>query len=156
MQLLIILCNIYQTNKKLKYVMIIQILEINDTVKSYVCLVIIFSWQIFLQAVCLTGTVGRPGGATPGKALLGLRVITASAVVPVEGRPKETVLLYPGEPLNFYLALIRSLIKNFFISLLFPLCVVLFVFQFNRTAYDLLCGVIVVEENMFPPRRHAP
>ncbi|RVE51953.1 hypothetical protein evm_003419 [Chilo suppressalis] len=108
------------------------------------------------EAICLSGNVGRTGGATPGKALLGLRVVTASAVIPVEGRPKETVLLYPGRPLSFGLALVRSLMKNFLISLLFPLCVVLFVFRHNRTGYDLLCGVIVVEENMFPRRRHAP
>ncbi|KAI8438907.1 hypothetical protein MSG28_011236 [Choristoneura fumiferana] len=108
------------------------------------------------EAFCLSGSVGRTGGATPGKALLGLRVVTASAVVPVEGRPRETVLLYPGRPLSFMLALVRSLMKNFLISLLFPLCVVLFVFRHNRTGYDLLCGVIVVEENMFPRRRHAP
>lgn len=110
----------------------------------------------FLQAFCLSGSVGRTGGATPGKALLGLRVVTASAVISVEGRPKETVLLYPGRPLSFNIALFRSLMKNFLISLLFPLCLVLFVFRHNRTGYDLLCGVIVVEENMFPPRRHAP
>ncbi|XP_075976628.1 protein FAM8A1 [Anticarsia gemmatalis] len=108
------------------------------------------------EAFCLSGSVGRTGGATPGKALLGLRVVTASAVIPVDGRPRETVLLYPGRPLSFNVALIRSLMKNFLISLLFPLCVVLFVFRHNRTGYDLLCGVIVVEENMFPPRRHAP
>lgn len=108
------------------------------------------------EAFCLSGSVGRTGGATPGKALLGLRVVTASAVIPVEGRPRETVLLYPGRPLSFNIALFRSLMKNFLISLLFPLCVILFVFRHNRTGYDLLCGVIVVEENMFPPRRHAP
>lgn len=108
------------------------------------------------QAFCLSGSVGRTGGATPGKALLGLRVVTATAVLSVEGRPRETVLLYPGRPLTFLVALVRSLMKNFLISLLFPLCVVLFVFQYNRTGYDLLCGVIVVEENMYPPRRHAP
>ncbi|KAG6447018.1 hypothetical protein O3G_MSEX004735 [Manduca sexta] len=108
------------------------------------------------EAFCLCGSIGRTGGATPGKVLLGLRVVTASAVIPVEGRPKETVLLYPGRPLTFLVALFRSLMKNFLISLLFPLCVVLFVFKHNRTGYDLLCGVIVVEENMFPLRRHAP
>ncbi|XP_049883093.1 protein FAM8A1 [Pectinophora gossypiella] len=108
------------------------------------------------EACCLSGSIGRTGGATPGKALLGLRVVTASAVIPVEGRPRETVLLYPGRPLTFLIALVRSLMKNFLISLLFPLCVVLFVFRHNRTGYDLLCGVIVVEENMFPPRRHVP
>ncbi|XP_053618312.1 protein FAM8A1 [Plodia interpunctella] len=108
------------------------------------------------EAVCLSGSIGRTGGATPGKALLGLRVVTASAVLPVEGRRKETVLLYPGKPLSFAIALLRSVMKNFLISLLFPLCVVLFVFRHNRTGYDLLCGVIVVEENMYPPRRHVP
>lgn len=108
------------------------------------------------EAFCLSGSVGRTGGATPGKALLGLRVVTASAVIPVEGRPIQTVLLYPGRPLSFPLALMRSFMKNSLISLLFPLCVVLFVFKHNRTAYDLLCNVIVVEEHMFPPRRHAP
>lgn len=98
----------------------------------------------------------RTGGATPGKAIMGLRVVTATAVVQVEGRPKETVLLYPGTPLSFSTSLIRSLIKNLLISLVFPICIIFFVFRFNRTGYDLLCGVIVVEENMFPPRRNAP
>ncbi|XP_028029908.1 protein FAM8A1 [Bombyx mandarina] len=107
------------------------------------------------EAICLCGNVGQIGGATPGKALLGLRVVTASAILPVEGRPKETVVLYPGRPLGFPLALLRSLLKNFLISLLFPLCVVMFVFKHNRTGYDIVCGVIVVEENMFPPRRNA-
>ncbi|KOB77561.1 Protein FAM8A1 [Operophtera brumata] len=107
------------------------------------------------EAFCLCGA-GRTGGATPGKALLGLRVVTVSAVIPVEGRPKETVLLYPGKSLTFLVALVRSFMKNFLISLLFPLCVVLFVFRHNRTGYDLLCGVIVVEENMYPARRFAP
>ncbi|CAH2050837.1 unnamed protein product, partial [Iphiclides podalirius] len=36
------------------------------------------------EAFCLCGSVGRTGGATPGKALLGLRVVTATAVIPVE------------------------------------------------------------------------
>ncbi|XP_032529170.1 protein FAM8A1 isoform X2 [Danaus plexippus] len=108
------------------------------------------------EAFCLSSSVGRTGGATPGKALLGLRVVTASAIIPVEGRPRETVLLHPGKPLSFLLALTRSLIKNFLITLLFPLCLILFVFRHNRTGYDLACGVLVVEENMFPPRRHAP
>lgn len=112
-----------------------------------------FIW--YFQAFCLCGA-GRTGGATPGKALLGLRVVTVSAVIPVEGRPKETVLLYPGRSLTFLVALVRSFMKNFLISLLFPLCVVLFVFRHNRTGYDLLCGVIVVEENMYPARRFAP
>ncbi|XP_022118731.1 protein FAM8A1 [Pieris rapae] len=110
----------------------------------------------FFEAYCLSSGAGRLGGMTPGKGLLGLRVVTASAVVLVEGRPKETVLLYPGRPLTFTVALVRSLLKNFLISLLFPLCLILFVFRFNRTGYDLLCGVIVVEENLYPPRRHAP
>ncbi|XP_041975595.1 protein FAM8A1 [Aricia agestis] len=108
------------------------------------------------EAFCLSSNVGRAGGATPGKNLLGLRVVTATAVIPVEGRAKQTVLLYPGRPLSFHLALFRSLMKNFLISLLFPLFFILFVFRFNRTGYDLLCGVIVVEENIFPVRRFAP
>ncbi|KAL4716897.1 hypothetical protein ACJJTC_012708 [Scirpophaga incertulas] len=109
------------------------------------------------EALCLCESAVRvTGGATPGKAILGLRVLTATAVVPVEGRPKETVLLYPGKIMSFPLSLTRSLMKNFLISLLFPLCVILFVFRHNRTGYDLLCGVIVVEENMYPRRRRAP
>uniref|UniRef100_S4NMV0 Protein FAM8A1 n=2 Tax=Pararge aegeria TaxID=116150 RepID=S4NMV0_9NEOP len=108
------------------------------------------------EAFCLSSTAGRSGGATPGKAIMGLRVLTASAVIPVEGRPIDTVLIYPGTQLSFQIALLRSLMKNVLITLLFPLCVVLFMFRHNRTGYDLLCGVIVVEENIFPQRRHAP
>ncbi|GBP07403.1 Protein FAM8A1 [Eumeta japonica] len=103
------------------------------------------------EAYCLSS-----GGATPGKALLGLRVVGAAAVLPVPGRDRDTVLVHPGRAPGFGAALARSLLKNVLISLLFPLCFVLFVFRHNRTGYDLACRVIVVEENLYPPRRHAP
>lgn len=106
------------------------------------------------EAFCLSGFGGRVGYSTPGKALLGLRVVAVTAIVPVENRARETVLLYPGSNLTFWSALCRAVIKNLLISLLFPLFFILFSFQHNRTGYDLLCSCIVVEENLYPPRRN--
>lgn len=106
----------------------------------------------FYEALCLS--YSGANGATPGKAMLGLKVVSASAVIPA-GSPRA-VLIHPAAPLSFSTALSRSLIKNLLISLLFPLCFALFVFRYNRTGYDLICNTIVVEDTMFPQRRNAP
>lgn len=91
---------------------------------------------------------GRLGGATPGKSLLGLKVVQCRSVTPIE-RQGETglVLVSPGTDLGLPLALSRSVIKNLIIAFLFPICFALFYFRFHRTVYDLVSHSIVVEDS---------
>lgn len=94
------------------------------------------------------GLNGRIGGATPGKSLMGLRVVQCRNVTPVE-HPNETgefVLVSPGTDLGLPLAFGRSLVKNLILAFIFPICFAIFFFRYNRTGYDLLCSSIVVED----------
>ena len=93
------------------------------------------------------GLYGHIGGATPGKSVMGLRVVQCRNITPVE-RPDggEVVLVSPGTDLGLPLALGRSVVKNLILAFLFPICFTLFFFRFNRTGYDLVCNSIVVED----------
>lgn len=88
---------------------------------------------------------GRIGGATIGKAVLGLRVVLCHKVAAVPGQPQNVVLVTPGTNLGLGWALARSVAKSV-VVIVFPTCVVPFLFGFNRTAYDVLCHSIVVED----------
>ncbi|XP_012150462.1 protein FAM8A1 isoform X1 [Megachile rotundata] len=93
------------------------------------------------------GVNGRIGGTTPGKSMMGLRVVQCRSVTPVD-RPDDpdVVLVSPGTDLGLPLALGRSVVKNIILAFLFPLCFALYFFRFNRTVYDLICNSIVVED----------
>ncbi|XP_049858102.1 protein FAM8A1 [Schistocerca gregaria] len=93
----------------------------------------------------------RMGGATPGKAVLGIRVVLCERVTDVEGRP-DIVLVTPGTDPGMFWAVARSLIKNLILAVLFPVCFVLFLFRHNRTGYDIICRTLVVEDA--PPARN--
>ena len=98
------------------------------------------------------------GGATPGKVLLGLRIVHVEAVVPIQrmqggvnnnGTPLRA-LLYPATNPGFKRAFFRAIAKNILMALLFPMCFVMLFFKNNRTAYDVMTKTIVVEENHAP------
>nr|XP_033321232.1 protein FAM8A1 isoform X1 [Megalopta genalis]XP_033321233.1 protein FAM8A1 isoform X1 [Megalopta genalis] len=93
------------------------------------------------------GVNGRGGGATPGKSMMGLRVVQCRNITPVD-RPdnSEVVRVSPGTKLGLPFALGRSVIKNMILAFFFPICFALFIFRFNRAIYDLLCNSIVVED----------
>ncbi|XP_031837646.1 protein FAM8A1 isoform X2 [Nomia melanderi] len=93
------------------------------------------------------GVNGRVGGATPGKSMMGLRVVQCRNVTVVE-RPDDpdVVLVSPGTDLGLPLALGRSVAKNLIFAFLFPICFALFFLRFNRAFHDLLCNSIVVED----------
>lgn len=42
--------------------------------------------------------------------------------------------------------MVRAFIKNFSYAFIFPICCTMYFFQHNRTAYDHMCGSVVVEE----------
>lgn len=122
------------------------------------------------QTLCIWGT----GGATPGKFLLGLRVVTCDTstlvrpnrvlVVPASSVSlsawvifrrndrKQSSPHYPGEARLsmtvlrlFCRSTVRALNKNFSIAFLFPVFITLLFFQHNRTVYDVVAGTIVVQ-----------
>ncbi|XP_067011205.2 protein FAM8A1 [Anabrus simplex] len=96
------------------------------------------------------GIGGRVGGATPGKSMMGIRVVLCEKVTPIEGRPVDIVLVQPGTDPGLFWAFARSFIKNLVLAVLFPVCFALFFFKFSRTGYDILCHTIVIED---APRR---
>jgi len=100
-----------------------------------------------LQAFWLQrGTDGHAGGATPGKLVMGIRVVLCTKVTHMEGRPVDVVTVYPGTDLGFGWAFARAFAKSMILALLFPVCFVLFFFRHNRTGYDIMCRTIVVED----------
>nr|XP_027231303.1 protein FAM8A1-like [Penaeus vannamei]XP_027231304.1 protein FAM8A1-like [Penaeus vannamei] len=102
------------------------------------------------EALCLHRGSGGTGGATPGKKLIGLKVVRCEWVVPTLG---EQALVFPASDLGLSRAAIRSVVKNFSLTFLFPICFTLFSFQHNRTVYDIIAGSIVVEERPNQRRR---
>ncbi|KAK9526811.1 hypothetical protein VZT92_015490 [Zoarces viviparus] len=90
------------------------------------------------ETVCIWGA----GGATPGKFLLGLRVVTCDTSTLV--RPNR-VLVVPASKVSLSAATVRALNKNFSIAFLFPVFITLLFFQHNRTVYDIVAGTIVVQ-----------
>ncbi|XP_069469702.1 protein FAM8A1 isoform X3 [Ambystoma mexicanum] len=94
----------------------------------------------FYEIICIWGA----GGATPGKFLLGLRVVTCdTSVLTAPNR----VLVIPSSNVGLTASTIRALIKNFSIAFFFPAFITLLFFQHNRTAYDIVAGTIVVKRN---------
>lgn len=91
----------------------------------------------FYEIICIWGA----GGATPGKFLLGLRVVTCDSTVLV--RPNR-VLVVPASNVTLSASTVRALNKNLSIAFLFPVFITLLFFQHNRTVYDIVAGTIVV------------
>lgn len=86
---------------------------------------------------------GVPVGATPGKRLLGLKVVSCDHVRSVGN---NQVIVYPAGSISLKNAFLRSVIKNFTIAFFLPACLTLFFFKHNRTAYDVVAHTIVVED----------
>ncbi|TRZ25398.1 hypothetical protein HGM15179_001716 [Zosterops borbonicus] len=94
----------------------------------------------FYEIICIWGA----GGATPGKFLLGLRVVTCETSVLIA---PSRVLVIPSSNVSMTTSTVRALIKNFSIASFFPAFITLLFFQHNRTAYDIVAGTIVVRRN---------
>ncbi|XP_034748571.1 protein FAM8A1 [Etheostoma cragini] len=93
------------------------------------------------ETICIWGA----GGATPGKFLLGLRVVTCDTSTLV--RPNR-VLIVPASNVPLSASTVRALNKNFSIAFLFPVFITLLFFQHNRTVYDIVAGTIVVQRRV--------
>ncbi|XP_054638037.1 protein FAM8A1-like isoform X2 [Dunckerocampus dactyliophorus] len=92
------------------------------------------------EIVCIWG----PGGATPGKFIIGLRVVTCDSSVLVQ---PNRVLVVPATNVSFSASAVRALSKNFSIAFFFPAFITLLFFQHNRTVYDMVAGTIVVKRS---------
>ncbi|KAK2844504.1 hypothetical protein Q5P01_011163 [Channa striata] len=87
----------------------------------------------FYEIVCIWGA----GGATPGKFLVGLRVVTCDSSVLVQ---PNRVLVVPATNVSLSASTVRALNKNFSIAFFFPAFITLLFFQHNRTVYDMVAG----------------
>ncbi|KAI5620600.1 family with sequence similarity 8, member A1b [Silurus asotus] len=94
----------------------------------------------FYEIICIWGA----GGATPGKFLLGLRVVTCDTSMLVQ---PNRVRVVPATNVSLSASTIRALNKNFSIAFFFPAFITLLFFQHNRTVYDIVAGTIVVKRN---------
>ncbi|CAL1544930.1 unnamed protein product [Lymnaea stagnalis] len=97
------------------------------------------------ETLCLyrAAAGGRAMGATPGKRLLGLKVVSCDQVYSL--RPGQ-VIVAPAGQISFKNAFLRSVIKNFTIAFFLPACLTLFFFKHNRAVYDIIAHTIVVED----------
>ncbi|XP_018014325.1 protein FAM8A1 isoform X2 [Hyalella azteca] len=121
------------------------------------------TWDIFLlesihrvlncvfEALCLHRDRRGQGGATPGKKLMGLRVVRCEWVVPTLN---NQVLVYPAADLGLWRSFTRAVAKNITITLMFPMCVTFFMYHNNRMLYDVMAGSLVVED--IPLLRRTP
>uniref|UniRef100_A0A2M4BTA2 Putative conserved plasma membrane protein n=1 Tax=Anopheles marajoara TaxID=58244 RepID=A0A2M4BTA2_9DIPT len=112
------------------------------------------AWTAHVQVI--------PGSATPGKMLMGLRIVHAESVVVLEPQPLPGLLnnqiplralLYPATPPSFGRAFARAVVKNVVIAFFFPMCLLLLCFRHNRSIYDVMTKTVVVEDNPNPVLR---
>ncbi|KAK4318912.1 hypothetical protein Pmani_010104 [Petrolisthes manimaculis] len=104
------------------------------------------------EALCLhRGTGGGVGGATPGKKMVGLRVVRCQWLAPTT---PDQALIYPATDLGLCRAVVRSAVKTFSLTFLFPICFTFLSLHHSRTFYDVVAGSVVVEET--PIRRPTP
>ncbi|XP_055955223.1 protein FAM8A1 isoform X1 [Patella vulgata] len=101
------------------------------------------------ETLCLRHGIGTVGGATPGKRLLGLKLISGEQIV---DQGNGTVLVSPATDVGWLCAFVRSSIKNFTIAFFLPACLTLFFHSHNRTVYDVITKTIVVQ-NVEPEHR---
>merc|ERR1719471_77291 len=97
------------------------------------------------EALCThRGPLGIPGGATPGKLIMGLKIVKCSTILPLG---LNRVQVNPASDLGFGWALVRSVLKNFSLAFFFPVCLSLMFLPYSRTIYDVMSRSIVVENN---------
>jgi len=105
------------------------------------------------EALCLhRGFGGRPGGATPGKYIMGLRVVSCAQIAGMADPSRVQVT--PAKDIGILGATIRAVLKNAAMAFFVP---VFFTFIYNRTVYDIMSKSIVIEISGYSrPRRPRP
>ncbi|XP_014675159.1 PREDICTED: protein FAM8A1-like [Priapulus caudatus] len=95
------------------------------------------------ETIFLQRGLTSSGGSTPGKRMLGLKVVLCREI---QELPDGRVIVVPADDLGFGWALLRSLVKNFSIAFMFPITLTMCLFQHNRAVYDLIANSVVVED----------
>jgi len=104
------------------------------------------------EALCTRrGQGGTVGGATPGKVVLGLKIVKCEQVVSLGA---NRVLVSPGNNMGIWWALLRSFIKNISLALFFPICFAVNYLPNARTLHDIMSRSIVVESEIRPVMRN--
>ncbi|XP_032817423.2 protein FAM8A1 [Petromyzon marinus] len=101
----------------------------------YRLLVCLYEW------ICVWGI----GGATPGKFLLGMRVLSCDSCVTVQA---DRVLLLNPTNVGMAASAVRSVIKNISIAAFLPALTTVFFNQHNRAGYDVVAGTVVVRTDV--------
>ncbi|TGZ62967.1 hypothetical protein CRM22_007161 [Opisthorchis felineus] len=81
-----------------------------------------------------------PGGATVGKWIMNLRVVSCDEIIPLP----EMVEVVPGSNLGIIRAIVRSMLKSTsFLTIFSFICMMLF--RYHRCTYDIIAGSLVVQ-----------
>ncbi|KAJ8403018.1 hypothetical protein AAFF_G00359340 [Aldrovandia affinis] len=117
---------------------VVEDTSLEDLQKIMVVALIYRVLVCFYEITCICGV----DGATPGKFLLGLQVVSCDTSAPVQS---NRVRVVPASSVSLSSSTVRALIKNFSIPFLFPAFITMLFFQHNRTVYDVVAGTIVVK-----------
>uniref|UniRef100_A0A0N5BBP8 RDD domain-containing protein n=1 Tax=Strongyloides papillosus TaxID=174720 RepID=A0A0N5BBP8_STREA len=85
-----------------------------------------------------------PRGCTPGKFVMGIKIIDCVSIQPNQEIPGSYTIVRT-EGVSFAKALARSFIKNFAISFFYPISCAAYVFPYNRAVYDVVAKTLVVQ-----------
>ncbi|KAK9505971.1 hypothetical protein O3M35_009924 [Rhynocoris fuscipes] len=144
---------IFHKEVKLEYKTILKMTEDIVLLELVHRVVVCFFETFWLQG----GTNGRIGGASPGKSVMGLRVIRCDSVDRLENNgdadDNNWVLVQPGTDLGLTASFLRAAVKNFVLALFIPTSLAFFYFAHGRTGYDVVCSTIVVQEPLRQPTR---
>lgn len=141
--------DIFQKDTKMAYKTFLQITQ-DIVILEMIHRLVVCAFETFWLS---GGYNGRIGGSTPGKNIMGLRVIMCDSSTSLNDR-NERVVVKPGTNLGLGTSLLRALTKNFVLALLIPTSFAFIFFPHNRTGYDMICNTIVVEEPIIPHRVH--
>lgn len=87
--------------------------------------------------------------ATPGKKILGLKVVRIEVILEVPGR--ETIYAMPCHRLGWWHAFFRSILKNVGV-LMFPICYGFMLTRYGRSGYDYITKTLVIDTARQPMR----
>uniref|UniRef100_H2YG18 RDD domain-containing protein n=1 Tax=Ciona savignyi TaxID=51511 RepID=H2YG18_CIOSA len=80
-------------------------------------------------------------GATPGKSLMGLKVIALNSRTQLA--PQHGAVIMAGGNLSASNAWTRSFVKNLSIAFMIPTFITALFYSYKRTSYDIIAGTIV-------------
>ena len=122
-------------------------------------IVIVYETIFLMTNLFTTPRPGRasltPGASTPGKYIMGLKVVSCVKVEDVRfpganSIDDQFIRVTPSGDIGFWWSLLRSIIKNFSTVFFIPASLTMFVSKHNRAAYDIACRCIVIEDVSVP------